>query len=53
MKEAHREHLHSVGSKLLASGAIFGEDGKTIIGGVSLLDTDDEEEARRFESEDP
>lgn len=52
-REAHRAHLASAGKKLLASGAILGGDGRTIVGGASLLDTDDEDEARRFEQEDP
>lgn len=53
VREAHRAHLASAGSKLLASGAILASDGKTVVGGASLLDTDDEDEARRFEREDP
>ncbi|MFC3059477.1 YciI family protein [Paenirhodobacter populi] len=53
VREAHRAHLASAGKKLLASGAILGGDGKTITGGASLLDTEDEEEARRFERDDP
>lgn len=53
VREAHRAHLASAGKKLLASGAILGSDGKTIMGGASLLDTEDEDEARRFEREDP
>ncbi|WP_430246560.1 YciI family protein (plasmid) [Neorhizobium sp. DAR64861/K0K2] len=53
IRDAHRSHLASIGKKLLASGALLADDGETIVGGASLLDTDDEEEARRFESEDP
>lgn len=53
VRAAHRAHLALAGKKLLASGAIFGSDGKTIVGGASLLDTEDEDEARRFEREDP
>lgn len=53
VRESHRAHLASIGGRLLASGAILGEDGKTIIGGASLVDLETLEEARRFESEDP
>ena len=53
VRAAHRAHLASVGGRLLASGALLGADGQTITGGASLLDTDDEAEARRFEAEDP
>ncbi len=52
-RDAHRRHLASAGKKLLASGAILGSDGKTVVGGASLLDTESETEARLFESEDP
>lgn len=53
IRNAHREHLRSVGKKLLASGALLAEDGKTVIGGISLLDTDDYEKAKRFAFNDP
>ena len=42
IREQHRQHLRSVGKKLLASGALLDEDGHTVIGGISLLDTDEE-----------
>lgn len=44
IREAHRRHLASAGKKLLASGALLSEDGKA---------TEDEEEARQFEADDP
>lgn len=53
IRGAHRKHLVSAGERLLASGAFLAKDGKTVIGGASLLDTEDESEARAFESEDP
>ncbi len=53
VRDAHRAHLAAAGERLLASGAVLAEDGKTILGGASLLDSDDPEEARRFEAEDP
>ena len=53
VREAHRDYLAAAGARLLASGALLAEDGKTIVGGASLLDTDDYDEAVRFEAEDP
>jgi uncharacterized protein YciI len=50
---AHRKHLKSAGNKLLASGALLADDRITIIGGISLLDTESREEAERFAFEDP
>ena len=43
----------NIGNKLLASGALLAEDGKTVIGGISLIDTDDRLEAERFANDDP
>jgi uncharacterized protein YciI len=53
LREAHRAHLRAQGSKLLASGALLAEDSRTVIGGMSLLDTDSLEEAERFARDDP
>lgn len=53
IREAHREHLRSIGNKLLASGALLDDDGITIIGGISLIDTEDRTEAETFANEDP
>lgn len=53
VRQAHREYLASFGKRLLASGALLDEAGEAIIGGASLLDTDDRDEALRFEAEDP
>ena len=53
MRDAHRTYLAAQGRKLLGSGALLAADGKTVIGGASLFDTDDYEEAARFEAEDP
>lgn len=52
-RQAHRDFLKSYGAKVLASGALLDEDGKTIIGGVSLVDTDSRVEAERFAYDDP
>lgn len=53
VRDAHRAHLAAQGRKLLASGALLGGDGRTIEGGASLLDTENYDEAVRFEAEDP
>ena len=53
VRQAHRDYLASFGKRLLASGALLDETGQNIIGGASLFDTEDREEAVRFEAEDP
>ncbi len=53
VRQAHRNYLASFGKRLLASGALLDASGTAIIGGASLFDTDDREEALRFEAEDP
>jgi uncharacterized protein len=53
LREAHRSYLAAQGKKLLASGALLTEDGKSIQGGASFIDTDDFNEAAQFESQDP
>lgn len=53
VRQAHRDFLKSYHTKILASGALLGEDEKTIIGGISLLDTDSREEAEQFAYDDP
>ena len=53
VRQAHRDYLAAQGKKLLSSGAFLDESGTQIIGGTSLLDTDDRDEAIRFEADDP
>ncbi len=53
IRDAHREHLRSIGDKLLASGALLDEDGITVIGGISLIDTEARSEAEKFAYNDP
>lgn len=36
IREVHREHLRSIGDKLLASGALLDDDGITVIGGYQF-----------------
>ena len=52
-REQHRAHLKSAGKMLLASGALLADDGVTIIGGISLLDTDSRAVAEKFAFKDP
>lgn len=53
LREAHRAHLRAQGKKLLSSGALLSDDGKEVIGGLSILDTDSHIEAERFAHEEP
>ena len=53
VREAHRDFLKSYGVKVLASGALLDDEGKTIIGGVSLFDTKNRAEAEQFAYDDP
>ncbi len=53
LRDAHREHLKSAGKSILTSGALLADDNITVIGGISLLDTESREEAERFAFEDP
>ena len=53
MRDNHRKHLASIGPKLLHSGALLDEDNQTIIGGVSIIDTENFEEAEAFANNDP
>lgn len=53
LRSEHREHLKSAGQRLLGSGALLNDEGTQIIGGLSILDTLDVEEANRFAFEDP
>lgn len=53
LREAHRVHLRSIGSRLLASGALLAEDRSTVIGGISLIETESREEAEAFAAADP
>lgn len=53
VRDAHRQYLAGYGKRLLSSGALLDETGTRIIGGASLLDTEDRHEAERFEARDP
>ena len=53
LRQDHRQHLSSAGKKLLGSGALLSDDGSKIIGGLSILDTENEIEAQRFADDDP
>ena len=51
-RQAHRDFLKLHGDKILASGALLDEN-EQIIGGISLLDTNDLPEAKQFAQDDP
>jgi len=53
VRQAHRDYLASFGKRLLSSGALLDEAGENIVGGATLFDTDNREEALLFEAEDP
>jgi len=53
IRDAHRAHLKSIGKKLLASGALLDDDNERIIGGISLIDTENIQEAEDFAFKDP
>jgi uncharacterized protein YciI len=53
LRQQHRAHLKSAGARLLGSGALLDDEGKQVIGGLSILDSDDLDEANRFAFEDP
>jgi len=53
LRQAHRDHLAAHAALILASGAILEDDGVSIVGGMTLLDTDDRATARQFADDDP
>ncbi len=53
LRDQHRAHLKNIGVKLLGSGALLSNDSKKIIGGMSIIDTDDFHEAQEFANTDP
>ena len=53
IRDKHRQHLASIGKRLLFSGAILDEDDQTIIGGVSIIDVENIQEAENFANNDP
>jgi len=53
LRDDHRAHLAAQGEKILASGAILADDGQTIVGGMTIIDTDDRSEAEQFAATDP
>lgn len=53
LREAHRDHLKRQGMKILAAGALLSEDTGEVIGGITLLDTEDRMTAQNFADEDP
>lgn len=52
-REEHVAYLTANKHKLLAAGALIGDDGTGGSGGILIVDTDDRKEAERFAAEDP
>ncbi|NRG16215.1 hypothetical protein HPQ64_00770 [Rhizobiales bacterium] len=50
--EAHRRYIRDHAEAILAAGATFAEDGKTVRGGNYIVDMD-RDEVERFVAEDP
>ncbi len=51
--EQHRVHLASAGNRLLAAGAVLVDNGEAIVGGMTLLDTEDRATVELFASNNP
>lgn len=52
-REKHIEYLTAHVDKLLAAGALVGDDGSGGSGGILIVDTDDRKEAKAFIAGDP
>ncbi|WP_137388768.1 YciI family protein [Rhodoligotrophos defluvii] len=50
--EAHRQYIKDRAHKILAAGATFADDGKTVRGGSYIVEMD-KDEVERFVAEDP
>jgi uncharacterized protein len=50
---AHRKYMERHATTVLAAGATFSDDGKSVRGGSYVISVADLEEARRFVDEDP
>jgi uncharacterized protein YciI len=53
LRPAHLEYLTGHTARLLAAGAMLGEDGATPCGSLILFDTEDRAEAEAFAAGDP
>ncbi|MAZ39479.1 MAG: hypothetical protein CMF49_05100 [Legionellales bacterium] len=53
IRDEHRAHLKSAGKKLLTSGALLADDGVSVVGGLSIVDIDDEDDVEKFAYDDP
>ncbi|MET3918984.1 uncharacterized protein YciI [Variovorax sp. OAS795] len=52
LKPAHLDYLIAAQHKMLAGGALLGDEGRAI-GGLIVLDTEDRQAAETFAREDP
>ena len=50
---AHRKHLRSIGSMLLGAGALLSDDGTQVVGGLSVINYENSDEANQFARQDP
>lgn len=51
--EPHRQYIKDHAHKVLAAGATFADDGKTVRGGSYIVDMDTKEEVDEFVAQDP
>ncbi|PND29736.1 hypothetical protein C1I89_33095 [Achromobacter pulmonis] len=49
----HRKYMEGLAAKVLAAGATFTDDGKSVRGGSYIVEVSDLEEARQFVENDP
>lgn len=52
-RNAHWDYIAAVEDRVLLSGALYADDGTTIIGGLVVIDFDSLGAAHRFADEDP
>ncbi len=53
VRETHLAYLRTAGDRLMTAGPILGEDGKTPIGSLLIIEADDLDAARAFAADDP
>jgi uncharacterized protein YciI len=53
VRDTHIEYLTANMHKLLAAGALTGDDGSGGYGGILIVDTDERKEAEAFIAQDP
>lgn len=53
VRPVHLEHITQNADRIITSGGIFSDDGKSYTGGLLILDTDNRDEAISFIESDP